>query len=691
MARELAAVYSQVFKLAMDVSLLTYCDPALINKDKLTKNKTKLSKLVFLLKPLLDKQNDIETSSLSLELQHLLCNLYTQLELLEGCLPLASSPQQYFKKLHLTRACERHIDVTVKFYGHYEKTCSFTLINDVEIFFKRLNSLFYCLPADNGYQCLNTVIAFLGQLRGITPIPLPDSYVTSIPCIRCYNEAAMCPNQGECILATLASEVDCHHICVPVAADSVTGLFENELNKMGLKHPTSEMHARETKLTEHDKIKQMSLDTLTRYTIFEKVTATTLEISNLIYWNSKTSLHNTEQATSGLSALAGLLTHETQMHKNRHLVNRHLNYTGGPNHFFDLFEPHPLESLFCGGVFYSLDDSIKALKNDCSEAFLKKSNYQCLIKRQNELFVRLNNLLQIKKASEETSDTQTTKLESHLSYCSPETNTKQVLSDAQCRKDAYIQKITKDGLKNLYQCLESQGLLLTSTLTLRVWGSTLYESASKLKNHFLFRLQFTKMGWQDLTGGEDPWFENSKYIKNSLHLQKLSQEHIDILTGKFYEMITGPLSYSESFFPIPTNVALSYCLDAAGMMPHQKLSLTEMIWPAIAPRDWIDFTFNQFYTFRSTDLNSVQKEAWNFVREVVLSTSLYNQTWEKTLALYPLTCFNENCTDKQFLHYKDGVYLTYEGRSPLVLVNGGRGFIFKDLYALLYCHLQLSG
>lgn len=254
-----------------------------------------------------------------------------------------------------------------------------------------------------------------------------------------------------------------------------------------------------------------------------------------------------------------------------------------------------------------------------------------------------------------------------------------------------MQKLTRDGLKRLHECIESQGKVLKDTLSLRVWGNTLYESASKLKNHFLFRKQFTTLNWTNCMEGTQEAFDNSKYIKNALHTQKLSHEHIDSLIIQFYKLVTGPLSRIETHFPIPDNVSLAYCLDAAGVMPHQKLLLTEMIWPTIQSKDWIDTNFNQFYTLNTRDLNSIQTKILCYIRETVLSISLYNRIWEKNLLLFSASNLYKTCEHTTDSTYQSGVYLTYEESTPLVLIFENKGFVFKDLYTLLYYHLQLSG
>lgn len=195
--------------------------------------------------------------------------------------------------------------------------------------------------------------------------------------------------------------------------------------------------------------------------------------------------------------------------------------------------------------------------------------------------------------------------------------------------------------------------------------------------------------WENCTKELISWFENSKYIKNLLYAQKLSQEYIDTLILTFYHLITGPLTLNNNYFPVPQNICLANCLDAAGVVPHQKLLITEMIWPTIKTKEWIDSHYNQFYTIRAEDLNSVQKQVWSYIRELVLSVSLYNRTLEKNLTIFSISDIqSQNIISSS---YEDGIYITYEEELPLILIFKNKGWVFKDLYALLYHHLQLSG
>ncbi|AIU39534.1 DNA packaging terminase subunit 2 [Equid gammaherpesvirus 5] len=754
MARELAAVYAQVFDLATETALLMYCDPLSIDTRCLINNKNKVLKLCETLLPCLRVQNDLECSPLSLELQHLLQNTLEALTLLVGLLSRNHpSRVEFFEALHSPATpCDRHARVRIGFYGGGEKIISLSLLNDVEVLFKRLNSVFYCLPAEGALEALDATLEFLGRLRGVSPVPPPDAYVSSVPCVSCFAEAAMLPNQGESVLSMLA-EVNCNHVCRQVPADPVMGVFENELRHLGAKVAAGgrcvgpgmmmmEEEEREERaesaerdeeregmmMMEQDEeeedgggrgeeggggkeerekselrcLTETSLSVLAKHTIFEKNDSRLSEISNLVYWSSAADKSQAAAAgggpgaaSSSFSHMAKLFANEARMHKNRDRL------PAGPraSHYFDAHSPSPFESLFCGGVFNSIDDTVSALQKDCSATFLKKSNYQSLIQRQNELYVRLNAILHKTRKEEgkgrRARDNEPLRSEGGAGGVKGG-DPRDVLADAQVRRDLYLKKLTKDGLRRLTDCIETHGRVLSDTLSLRVWGGVVYASASRLKNHFLFRRQFvSRASWADRRAGDRAAFENSKYIKNALHGQRLNREHLDSIIVHFYKLITGPLSLQNSHFPVPDNVALAYCLDAAGVMPHQKLVITEMIWPGIESRDWVDTNFNSFYSILAGDLNLTQKMTLNYIREAVLSISLYNTVWEKSLSLFPATELRRNCVEAAAAaaagELREGVYLTYEEGAPLVLLFDSKGYVFKDLYTLLYTHLQLSG
>ncbi|ATA58240.1 processing and transport protein [Eptesicus fuscus gammaherpesvirus] len=747
MARELAAVYSQVFGLALESSLLTFSDPDAIDSGALERNRVRLRALAEELLPLLREQNATHTSGLSLELEHLVSNARGALERASAALlqyrragPRAEGRREaFFDNLHMLGGeCARHVRTQVIFFGGHAVDISLGLINDAQIFMERLSSVFYCISAQAALACLGETVRFIGQLRGTSPIPDPDTYVSSLPCARCLSELAMLPNQGESPQAMRAG-TDCPHVCRPVKAEPVRGLFENELVQLlgidaatwgdggdGTGAEAGADRERDQNESEYESLRNESLVRLGKHHIFERASAAVLELSNLIYWNSGTrGRGGPAHGISGCSQMGALMRHEATMHARRAELTALATIAGPggrPRHFFDTLRPEPLEALFCGGVFCSTDDTIDALRKDCSTTFLRRANYQSVIRRQNELYVRLSNILRDERAEEDagaegswarggsrrsagaragggSAHGAAQRAESRRALAAATASEDQVRADARARRDAYVQKITRDGLRRLHDCLEKQGDVLRNALTLRVWGSATYEAASRLLNHYLAQAQFLSRGWEDRRGSDESadeaarLFEDSKYVRNSLHTQALSREHVDALTLKFYELVTGPLSRDwarEGFFPVPENVALAHCLDAAGVMPHHMMLITEMIWPTIESKDWVDPRFNRFYCVGGSDLTATQREAWTYVRELVLSVALYNRIWEKDVTIFSTLDLAPTCPGAERCP-APGVYLTYEPEAPLVLIHGGRGWVFKDLYALLYHHLQLSG
>lgn len=681
--RQLAVVYAQVFGLALDTALIQYCDPSSLDYSAVHRNAMRVRRLREHLEPALKKQNEVECSCLSLELVHLLKNCECLLKLILTAMECRGSVEDYFEAVALRQvACKPNCNLTVRYYGGGSVTVQLRLINDIEILFKRLNCVFYCVRAADALEAIDTAVDFLGQVRGVAPVPRPDLYSSTVACTLCHLECTVVPNQGQSIASMLAG-VSCSHLCKPVKSEPVAGQFENELQQLGLVIPRSTASSHEQD-DEARMLREASLAALDRHTVFESPDAATLELSNLVYWNS--GQRQVPATTEGGSAMAELAEREKRLHALRGRMSVLLGEVSNARHFFDIYRPTPLEALFCGGVFSSLDETIDALKKDCASTFLKKANYETIVRRRNELFARLNDVL--RRGTADDSTQLVSDVDSTMRVPSNQTES-QIWADAGARRDAYVKKITQDGLKRLYDCLENQSTILEGTLCLRVWGSLVYEEAAALKNHFLFRLRFLTLDiWEDCTSENEERFENSKYVKNVLFGHSLSREHLDCLALQFYDAITGPVVRVQSYFPAPENVSLAYCLDAAGVMPHQKVQLTDMIWPSITPKEWIDTTFNNFYTIKANGLSGAHRRAWEYVRELTLSVALYNRAWEKTLKTFLARDFS----GLQFEGggWADGIYFTYEEDRPLVLICAGRGWVFKDLYALLYVHLRCS-
>ncbi len=100
---------------------------------------------------------------------------------------------------------------------------------------QRINSVFYCMSHTMGLESLERALDLLGRFRGVSPIPDPRLYITSVPCWRCVGELMVLPNHGNPSTAE-GTHVSCNHLAVPVNPEPVSGLFENEVRQAGLGH-----------------------------------------------------------------------------------------------------------------------------------------------------------------------------------------------------------------------------------------------------------------------------------------------------------------------------------------------------------------------------------------------------------------------------------------------------------------------
>lgn len=681
MSRFLAAVYSHVFGLSVDLSVLSFCDPSAVDFKNLCTINDSLIEAHSRLCGLLDEQNFSHgASSLSLELDHLLFNLMNfssdlRLRLSKGL----NEP------MGMGGNCDLHETLTLNFYGDVDAVLHMCVINDVETVLKKINGVFYCLEYGKALTFLRQLSLFLRRLRGISPVPRPDLFLLESPCFRCRLEEAIFPNQGESADRNLLDRV-CDHLCSPVPPEPVRGLFENELTHAGLLAEETEPDTigRVTG-TMSDRSSgselEATLRVLDRHNIFDPATQGVSDLSTLLYWSAGLKNASGSEPLSS-SFLGEIFDHDERMWSVFQQIDSDCGF--GPLSRVSRAGRvvSGVERLFCGSVFTSQADVVDAVKKDCSSTFFHRSDFQSVYRKQNELYVRLNAMLRASDGEEGMSDEASTPAAEAIE-CAPRVD--RTAADADARRQQYFKKVTQEGMQRLHLCLEANEEIIGGALTVRVWGSLVYEMLSQVLNHFIWRKTFVEHDWLDCRGDTPAIFEGSKSIKNGLFQHRLAWEHLDSLTMTFFQLLTGPLLSETDLFPVPQNVALSYCFDSAGILPHQKLKVTEMIWPGMEPRDWIDLNFNQFFKIRCGDLNSVQREVWTYVRELVLSVALYNVIWEKELVIH-----GPQFGSSERVNCLDGIYLTYEESAPLVLIISGEGRMFKDVYALLDTHLQLS-
>ncbi|AAK38210.1 ORF3 [callitrichine gammaherpesvirus 3] len=668
----LAAVYSQIYAVSFELGLCRHLDQSSLDTGAVTRNIARLRKLRTILGKQLDKQNEVMCTALSLELSHLLENSLIEAENLEKRNDLQETPI-------LPSA-----SFTAKFYGQYSQDVSMYLINDIEIFIKRLNSVFYCLSYNMGLEALNKAEKLLGKFRGVSPVPDPRLYLIDVPCWLCLHEQAVLPNQGKPKISG-SGRLSCNHLAVPVIPEPVIGLFENEVRQASLTHLLKKQD--NTRRIHHSREKRNTTEayqSLDEYCVFSSVPPEISELSELLYWNSsRNSISLTGGEEETWSRLSKLISRDEEMlevMRKCELALAGASY----NHTFVSRMPGILERLFCGGIFSSVGDMSEALKLDCASAFTSQPQYRIIADQRNELYTRLNHAMSRLRRTE---NEQRENTEPHAPYVNQIQGNKDssvIWSDAAKRREQYLRQLAAEGLTKLQACLARQGELMSETLALRVWGDTVYEEMAAMYNHFIARRAFVHRAWEDKRDGTAEIFENSKYIKTHLFNQTLSSEHVNALTMTVYSLLTGPLLGDAGMFPPPENVALSYSCEAAGILPHQKLFMASLVWPGIQPAEWIETSFNSFYQPPDGTLAETQQILARYIREATLTVSLYNKTWGQSVHLRRV--------DEAGLEGAvppDGIYITYESENPLILILKTKGWIFKDLYALLYMHLQM--
>lgn len=677
MSRFLAAVYSHVFGLSVDLTVLAFCDPASVDPNNLCAINDTLIQTSSCLCSLLDEENFTRgASSLSLELSHLLFNLE---RFSSGLRARVLGDAANLETGH-EPGCEFHATVPLSFYGGVSTELKLCFMNDVETVLKKLNGIFYCLSAANALNSLRQVALFLRRLRGISPVPRPDLFILELPCFRCRLEEALFPNQGESVEHNLFNR-PCDHLCVPVPPEPIRGLFQNELIQAGLlpeSGPQTTFRPRSASSAGGHSGSELeaTLRVLDRHTIFDPTTPGVSDLSTLLYWSTGLKSASGPEALES-SFLGELFDHGERMWSSFRRLEREGGVPLGPSVRADS-SLTGVERLFSGCIFASQADVVDAVKKDCSSTFFNRADFQSVWRKQNELYARLNALLH---SASESEDPAGVPAADEAIESAPRVD--RTVSDAEARKQLYLKRVTQQGFQRLLACLEANEEIISGALSVRVWGSLVYEMLSEVLNHYIWRQTFLGRSWLDARAGTSLLFEASKSMKSCLFQHRLAWEHLDSLTMTFYRLLTGPLLTDSDLFPVPPNVALSYCFDSAGILPHQKLKVTEMIWPGMEPRDWIDLNFNQFFKIRCRDLNSVQREVWTYVRELVLSVALYNVVWEKDLVIY-----GPRTGSAEALKCLDGIYLTYEEAAPLILVVSGEGRVFGDIYALLDTHLH---
>lgn len=648
MSKELAAVYAQVYGLCLDLSVLEFTDYKYIDWTALKNNFTRIDSLANILLPSIICNNQTTPSGLTLELCHLLTNAR------KTCAQLLN------KNMDIISTCGSRCMFVCRcefiFYGGNSAMLDLQSINSIDAVFRKLNTIFYCMASNATLPLLDTIFKHLGILRGIAPIPPPSIYMIGDHCLQCIREHEYLPNQG-LSKDQLLENCRCSHL-FPLVQTEPLHLADSE-SSLGHEHQSQQSPPKNITTPIQHTIK---------FNIFNDVSRDLAHLSNLLYWTSGDSNY----ATSDVSC-----SHLSQLfHKESRHILCHQGLSKICTNFINKYTPTPFEQLFTGVLHTDHSTILKALTDDCTASFLQKTNYIESLKSKNELYTALQMFLNSDHTIKHTKE----QVEGQDPTC------RSFAQDAQKRKESYLKKITNEGLKKLSDCLNSQLSHIEDTLSIRSWGTLLYEQFARLYNHFIIR---TYLLSQPSMVGEI-LIEHSQYIKGVLYNHTLNKSHIITLASRYYKILTGPLIKEYGLFRLPQNVLLAQSLAAAGTLPHQKARICFDIDNMKAPKDWIAQEFNCFYTFQDgLTLEEVQEKAWKYIKELILSVAIYNIVWEKNLTVQTPNDFDNVSHFKRLQPTLNSVILTFESSSPLILIAKNELRVFKDIYAMLFCHLYM--
>nr|ABO48390.1 DNA packaging terminase subunit 2 [Wood mouse herpesvirus] len=651
MSKEIAVIYAQIYGLCVDLSLVPYMDPGSFHLSAITNNYHKLCQIQKIIGDHLLSNNSQTPCALTLELEHLLSNA---IELCKNIL----SHENTCTPLLCNNQCLLDMSCMVCFYGGDTVDVPLDTINKVDMLFKKLNVTFYCTSFNHTMPLLRKVFAQLGKFRGLSPIPSPGIYDISQPCIQCLQQVEYLPNQG-LSKDTLLRKAICNHVFPMVPPEPI------DFAQVGPSPSTVQKPS-------EDAVVMARPQAMVEYNVFSVPTSDVLQLSNLLYWTSSDQL--TTSSNIDCSNLSNIYARENMLLTSSEKVGQ-LCHRALKKH-----TPSPFELLFTGGLVTEHSKIVSALKDDCTASFLKKTNYADSLKHKNEMFASLQSLLTGSSSSQKLSQEKVSQQDR------PE---KGFAHDAHKRKEAYLKKLADEGLKRLTNSLDANIANLEKLLGIRIWGQSVYEELAKLLNHFLIRnFLIQSASPPDWTLEETR--ERSQFIKSILYGHSINKEHVQSLGTVYYRLLNGPLIQERGLFKLPINIILAQSLDAAEVLPHQKISMCFDVTNIKSPKDWIDVQFNQFYNFLpNTPLAGVQEQAWRYIRELVLSVTVYNVIWEKSLSI---------CSPSDFQNIKDfearsvdldTVCLTFETSCPLILISKNQLRVFKDIYSMLNYHLYI--
>lgn len=711
--QKLCVVCSKCNECAMDAECLKYCDPNIVLMDSTAfkKNGLMVIHLYRSLYPALVNQNTVETSVLTLYMEMLLRGLYNTMRELDMALTNFAEHrdrQRYYRQILKLDSCRRHESVEINFAPELSLTIELATLNDVERLLCKINCVYGAVDAHQGVIVCQRLLSLLERLCDICPVAGPEIYKETVTCFQCYEELMAVPNQGRSINRRMQGLL-CDHITskkVLVQLDMDAQTIEQDMGDIALRAPNVKGVIRAIKnLASFSPASYAYInaaeEALRGYNLFSKIPDRIYSLSDYTYW-SKTS----EAIVRHVGVTMRQLNVSHSLWKTlRSELSRYL-YGEEVEDVFNLGEGRfgGDERMYVGSIFAAPGKVVDMITSMSIKSFESNPLFNKL-HESNEIYSKIKSLIEEIGGVEDGSAAELKKGEDltagvvggveygvsgaeaggnfALDCGDPLRRTHDVNKEVNVRKRAYLKKVSEMGYSKVMACIRSQEHLVTKLVNVNLIGTVCLEALSKVMNGFLCRRRCMEDCVRYSDVADRLGYDEHLYVINNLVHKRLPSELLPQLGQQIYRFINGPMfTHHTDRHPLPYNVNMAYACDNAGILPHVKEDLVRCADGTVTPSEWMMTGYCGFFKFNDVrELNDLQKLVWGHIRELVLSVALYNETFGKQLSLWRI----EDGDD-----IGDGIILTYNKESPLLLRYGDRYFRSNDLYLLLYKYLSVD-
>lgn len=712
--QKLCVVCSKCNECAMDVECLKYCDPNIVSMDSTAfrRNGLMVIHLYKTLYPALVSQNSVQTSVLTLYMEILLQGLYDTMREIDMALTdflNHRDREAYYKRVLKLDVCQRHESLVITFAPELALTIDLSTLNDVERLLCKINCVYGVVDAEQGVRVCQRLLSLLARLCDICPVAGPEIYRETATCFQCYEELMAVPNQGRSINRRMQGLL-CDHITIKkvlVQLDTDVQTVEQDMGDMAIRAPSVKGVIRAIKnLASFSPASYAYIndaeEALKGYNLFSEIPDRIFSLSDYTYW-SKTS----EVIVRHVGVTMRQLNVCHSLWKTlRTELSRYI-YGEEVEDIFSLGEGRFAgdERIFVGSIFAAPGKVVDMITSMSIKSFESNPLFNRL-HESNEIYSKIRSLIEEIRGVDSGSVVAESRTagagigdrgvggecvgngdgdvgNSALEYGDPLLRAHDVNKEVNVRKRAYLKKVSEVGYNKVMACIRSQEHLVTKLVNVNLVGTACLEALSKVMNGFLCRQRCMALSVDFSDVGETLSHDEHLYVINNLVHKRLPPEMLPQLGQQVYRFINGPMfTHYLDRYPLPYNVNMAYACDNAGLLPHVKEDLVRCADGTVAPSEWMISGYLGFFKFVAVkELNDLQKLMWAHIRELVLSVALYNEAFGKQLSVWRI----EDGDDAG-----DGIVLTYNQESPLLLRCGGRKFKSKDLYLLLYKHLALD-